>query len=177
MWETLSTIDPLKASQNTFVSFLICHYELLSFSKKWVLCTDLKIAIKGYMSLLSVKCVKLKEVYLWKKEKQCWNKWIFFQDLWRSLLLNLGPLAHRAAKSIFSQLVLVKKSTVFIAGCQARRMSSSHSKRPNSLLDFWEGFFKAALEVRVAGCLSNSWTFFCFVGGEITGSCFRNQSH
>ena len=40
-----------------------------------------------------------------------------------------------------------------------------------------KGFFKAALEVRVAGCLSNSWTFFCFVGDEITGSCFRNLSH
>ena len=37
-----------------------------------------------------------------------------------------------------------------------------------------QGFLKTVL--RVGGCVSNSWTFFRLVGGEVTGWCFRNLS-
>lgn len=73
------------------------------------------------------------------------------QDLERSLLLNLGPLAHCAAKSIFTTGFGEEKYSVYCRMSSKKDGGSSHSKRPNSLLDFWEGCFKVALRWGLQG--------------------------
>ena len=69
-----------------------------------------------------------------------------------------------------------KKSQRLFQG-QARRIGSSCSKDLNSLMVFKEGFLKAALGVRVVGCLISLWTFFWLVGAEVTQRYFRWQHH
>ena len=56
---------------------------------------------------------------------------------------KLGSTLPRSVKPIYWQQLVRKESAVFITRHQARRMGSSRSKHPNSLMTFMEGFWKA----------------------------------
>ena len=101
---------------------------------------------------------------------------LFMRAPWLDHLVtepNLGLLPSLTAKPIYCLQVVVKESTTFTEGHQARRTGSSCSKDPDSLMAFREGFLKATFEVRFAGCVIFSW----LVGGKVTRWYFGNLNH
>ena len=72
------------------------------------------------------------------------------------LLLNLGLLAHHAAKTIYWQWFVVKENIAFIVGAKQGESCNSSSKGSDSLGR--EGLLKTTFGVRVAGCMTSDWS-------------------
>ena len=86
---------------------------------------------------------------------------------------NLGPLTQGTAKPIYWHWIVVKESTVFAAGCQARRIRSACSKDPG----FQGRVFKDNVwdeSCRVHGQLVK---FLWLVCCEVTRWCFGSLNH
>ena len=83
--------------------------------------------------------------------------------------LNKDLLAPLAVKPVYWHWMWWRKVQHLLEG-QARRIGSSCSKGPNSMIPFRE-------QVWVAGCLISSCTVVWLADGEVTGWCFRNLSH
>ena len=64
------------------------------------------------------------------------------QIIWTCYQTKLRSPPRCRAKSVYWHWVVVKESTVFIAGLQAKRMGSSCSEDPNSLMAYRKGVLK-----------------------------------
>ena len=98
-----------------------------------------------------------------------------YSNLWWGKVLLYQTWVHSPCtiKPIYWHRVVVKESTVFIAGRQARSSGQLVLKTPKLPMGFRKAILKARWGRGVPGCVISSCTILWLVDGEVTGQSHR----